>query len=118
MKTRVGVIFGGRSGEHEISLRSAITVIEQMDRDKYDVVPIAIGKDGGWLGPANALGLLPAETGEPLQDSVSRLPGRSIALVGDTRFKGLTELEATDNGKRFAELDVVFPVLHGTYGED
>ena len=52
MKTRIGVIFGGRSGEHEISVRSAKTVIEQIDKEKYDVVPIAIGKEGNWLSPA------------------------------------------------------------------
>jgi D-alanine-D-alanine ligase-like ATP-grasp enzyme len=55
MKTRIGIIFGGRSGEHEISVRSAVTVIEQIDKDKYEVVPIAISKEGKWLNPVEAL---------------------------------------------------------------
>jgi D-alanine-D-alanine ligase len=59
MKTRIGVIFGGRSGEHEVSIRSAKTVIEKLDREKYDVMPIAIDKEGRWLSPAESLKLLP-----------------------------------------------------------
>jgi D-alanine-D-alanine ligase-like ATP-grasp enzyme len=55
MKLRVGVIFGGRSGEHEIAIRSARTVIEQIDKNKYEVVPIAISQDGRWLSPAKPL---------------------------------------------------------------
>ncbi len=62
MKLKIGVIFGGRSGEHEISIRSAKTVIEQIDKDKYDVVPIAITKEGNWLNPVEALKLFPAAT--------------------------------------------------------
>ncbi|HEY0050173.1 MAG TPA: hypothetical protein VGB68_12840, partial [Pyrinomonadaceae bacterium] len=64
MKTRIGVIFGGRSGEHEISIRSAQTVIEQIDKDKYEVVPIAISSEGKWLNPVDALALLPSRTQE------------------------------------------------------
>ncbi|MGI9055436.1 MAG: D-alanine--D-alanine ligase A, partial [Pyrinomonadaceae bacterium] len=59
MKTRIGVIFGGRSGEHEISIRSAKTVIEKLDKSKYEVMPIAIANDGTWLSPAESLRLLP-----------------------------------------------------------
>ena len=60
MKTRVGVIFGGRSGEHEISIRSAKTVIENIDSDKYEVVPITIMNDGRWLSPAESVTQFPA----------------------------------------------------------
>ena len=55
MKTRVGVIYGGRSGEHEISIRSARTVIEQIDKEKYEVVPIGISREGRWLSPAESV---------------------------------------------------------------
>ena len=61
-KLRVGVIFGGRSGEHEVSVRSARAIIGAMDSRKYDVVPIAITKEGKWLSPAEATRLLPKET--------------------------------------------------------
>jgi D-alanine-D-alanine ligase len=114
MKLRVGVIFGGRSGEHEIALRSAKTVIEQIDKEKYEVVPIAIDQSGGWLNPAEAVGLLTAPTREALPESFDEFADTSIVLAGDTRLKGLT---ATD-GNLSKALDVVFPVLHGTYGED
>lgn len=114
MKTRVGVIFGGRSGEHEISIRSAQTVIEQIDREKYDVVPIAIDKNGGWLNPVESLRYLPDTTVGAVKANFDDLAGSSVALVGDTRFRGLTSLDRS----HATDLDVIFPVLHGTYGED
>ena len=61
-KIRVGLIFGGRSGEHEVSIRSARAVIDAMDATKYEVVPIAITKEGNWLAPAAAPEFLPAST--------------------------------------------------------
>ena len=61
-KLRIGVIFGGRSGEHEVSVRSARSVIEALDRSKYEIVPIAITKEGNWLAPAAAAELLPSTT--------------------------------------------------------
>ncbi|MDQ3063253.1 MAG: D-alanine--D-alanine ligase [Acidobacteriota bacterium] len=115
MKTKIGIIFGGRSGEHEISIRSAKTVIEQIDKKKYEVVPIAINKEGNWLNPSESLRLLPAGIQENLNASVGDFSINAIALVGDTKYKGLTNLE---NGGKSAPLDVVFPVLHGTFGED
>ncbi len=115
MKTRIGIIFGGRSGEHEISIRSAKTVIEQIDKNKYEVVPIAISKEGNWLNPSESLRLLPAGIQKNLNESVGNFPINAIALVGDTKYKGLTNME---NGGKSAPLDVVFPVLHGTFGED
>ena len=119
MKTRIGVIFGGRSGEHEISVRSAKTVIEQIDKEKYDVVPIAIGKEGNWLSPAESLELFPFETRQKItqgnDDGSSEFSGDKIALLGDTKYNGLINLDGDGN---FQPLDVVFPVLHGTFGED
>lgn len=119
MKTRIGVIFGGRSGEHEISIRSARTVIEQIDKDKYEVVPIAISIEGKWLSPVEALALLPAQTQEVFSGKAENLPTSAVAILGDTSFQGLTKLETAGEGEdRVSPLDVVFPVLHGTFGED
>ena len=118
MKTRIGIIFGGRSGEHEISVRSAVTVIEQIDKDKYEVVPIAISKEGKWLNPVDALEMLPSKTQELLAEQSLAFMRDTIALLGDTSFKGLTRIGPTAGEQRTAPLDVVFPVLHGTYGED
>jgi D-alanine-D-alanine ligase len=117
-KIKIGVIFGGRSGEHEVSVRSANTVIEQIDKDKYTVVPIAIDKTGKWLAPAEAAALLSAATQEFLRDSVAHDATDSIALIGDPTYQGLTKMTAKDGESQSEKLDVVFPVLHGTYGED
>lgn len=117
-KIRVGIIFGGRSGEHEVSIRSAKTVIEQINKDKYEVVPIAITKEGNWLNPMESLGLLPSSTQDLLMEDVGKYPRNAIALIGDTKYKGLTKLEAEAGEERTNSLDAVFPVLHGTYGED
>lgn len=116
-KIKIGVIFGGRSGEHEISIRSARTVIEQIDKEKYEVFPIAITKEGNWLNPMESLALLPEQTQGAVED-FENFPDESIALLGDTKYKGLLKLEAPENEARLAALDVIFPVLHGTYGED
>ena len=118
MKIRIGVIFGGRSGEHEISIRSARSVIEQIDKEKYDVLPIAITRDGRWLNPSESLDLLPAETRKFVEESVRNHPANQIALIGDTKFKGLTKLENRESENNVLPLDVIFPVMHGTFGED
>ena len=118
-KIKVGVVFGGRSGEHEVSVRSAKTVIEQIDKEKYEVVPIAITKDGKWLNPHESLNLFPAETREVLAESLANYSQNPVALIGDTNYKGLTEIGAGNEfGSKSTKLDVVFPALHGTYGED
>ena len=114
MKLRVGVVFGGRSGEHEIAIRSARTVIEQIDKDKYDVVPIAIDQAGRWLNPSQSTALLPLSAQHALPESFEDSGDAAVMLAGDTRFKGLTSLDENLN----RALDVIFPVLHGTYGED
>lgn len=117
-KIKVGIIFGGRSGEHEVSIRSAKTVIEQINKDKYEVVPIAITKEGYWLNPIESLGLLPSSTQSLLINDIGKYPRNAIALIGDTKYKGLTKLEAEIGEEKTNYLDVVFPVLHGTFGED
>jgi D-alanine-D-alanine ligase len=116
MKLRVGVIYGGRSGEHEIAIRSAKTVIEQIDKSKYEVVPIAISHDGRWLSPVESVALLAESTREHLTPETSLVEDSPVALVGDTARRGLTTFE--DHGTGLVPLDVVFPVLHGTFGED
>jgi len=115
-KLRVGVIFGGRSGEHEVSVRSARSVIEAVDKTKYEVVPIAITKEGNWLGPAAAAKLLPEEVQRKLSANALNTKTKEVAILGDPSRHGLMKL---DTGDQTTEtLDVVFPVLHGTYGED
>ncbi len=101
MKTRVGVIFGGRSGEHEISIRSAKTVIENIDSDKYEVVPIAIMNDGRWLDVEESLAFYRQETGDRRQEAEHRELLSPVSRLLSS-----------------VSLDVIFPVLHGTYGED
>ena len=117
-KLRVGVIFGGRSGEHEISIRSAGAVIEAIDHRKYDVVPIAITKEGKWLPPAAAAGLLPGKSRGLLNASIATGQEGDIALLGDPSHQGLTSLQSDGRDVSTTTLDVVFPVLHGPYGED
>ncbi|MCV4784566.1 hypothetical protein OFM36_34540, partial [Escherichia coli] len=85
MKTRVGVIFGGRSGEHEVSIRSAKSVIEQIDREKYSVIPIAIDRAGMWLDPTTSATLLPPETAGLLEKDIADINCRSVALIADPK---------------------------------
>ena len=114
-KLRVGVIFGGRSGEHEVSIRSARAIVEAIDRKKFEVIPIGITKEGKWLAPAQSAQLLPAAV-QPLLPSKTHTATGDVALLGDPSRKGLISLDSeTLNGEK---LDVVFPALHGTYGED
>jgi D-alanine-D-alanine ligase len=115
-KLRVGIIFGGRSGEHEVSIRSARSVIESIDKSKYEVVPIAITKEGNWLGAAASVRLFPLETQRLLTEEKQGRGDTNVAILGDPSRSGLVRL-----GSRATEperLDVVFPVLHGTFGED
>jgi len=110
----VGVIFGGRSGEHEVSLASAQSVIAALDKEKYEVIPIGITKEGKWIA-----------SGDPMKALQAGIPEASapVALLGDPTHKALMRLDITDQATairaiRLHELDVVFPVLHGPYGED
>ena len=104
-RLRVGVLFGGRSGEHEVSLASATAVIRGLDADKYEPVPIGITKEGHWLVGAGAQKMLP----EVLKG------GQRVMMTADPTDAALVRLDGSGGGQR---LDVVFPVMHGTYGED
>lgn len=115
-KLRVGIIFGGRSGEHEVSVRSARSVIESIDKSKYEVVPIAITKEGNWLGPAASIKLFPRETQALLADEKQERGDANVAILGDPSRSGLVKLGSHSGAPE--RLDVVFPVLHGTFGED
>src|ERR1700712_5176971 len=113
-KLRVAVVFGGRSAEHAISCVSAGSVIAALDPDRYEVVPVGIATDGRWVltDPDQRLeiadGRLPEVTG-----------GTAVSLVGDPKARGLAVLDAGSAiGPALTEVDVVFPVLHGAYGED
>ena len=112
------MIFGGRSGEHEVSLRSGRAVIEAIDHRKYEVIPLAITKTGAWLSPAAAMELLPRATVELLSQGMSE-NREALTIVGDPSRSGLVPLDAGEREASAAmPVDVVFPVLHGTYGED
>ncbi|HEY4357230.1 MAG TPA: D-alanine--D-alanine ligase family protein [Acidobacteriaceae bacterium] len=102
-KLRVGILFGGKSGEHEISLRSARSILQAINRKKYDVVELGITREGRWLQSSGARGLLSGENGQPLE------PIEEV---------GLTIAAAAAEPGAGTGLDVVFPVLHGTFGED
>ena len=115
-KLRIGVIFGGRSGEHEVSVRSAQAIIQAINQKKFDVVPIAINKEGKWLGPAQAAQLLP----ESVHSALVSFEAHSgdVALLGDPSHKGLISLQSENSSIGTEKLDVVFPALHGPFGED
>jgi D-alanine-D-alanine ligase len=106
-KIKVGVLFGGRSGEHEVSLVSASSVIAALDRSKYEVIPIGIAPDGRWISSAESLAMLKARQEISSQQESFLVPGpHRRALVNAQGQSDQTTI------------DVVFPVLHGTYGED
>jgi D-alanine-D-alanine ligase len=117
-KLRVGVVFGGRSGEHEVSIRSARAVIESIDRRKYDVFPIAITKEGKWLPPRDAAALLPKDAQVLLSSEVLSQSRADHAIPGDGPHQGLISLDSNRRSLSAEQLDVVFPVLHGPFGED
>jgi D-alanine-D-alanine ligase len=106
----VAVIFGGRSGEHEVSLRSAASIIQAMDRRKYEIIPIAITKEGRWLTSTAATKLLPHD--------VMRQATEIVALLGDPTQQALMHFDGDMHLTESQQVDVVFPVLHGPYGED
>jgi D-alanine-D-alanine ligase len=118
MKKRIGIVFGGRSGEHEISIRSAKAVIESIDTEKYEIVPLAITPDGGWLPPDVALKLLPESAAARVAEGPLTGHEGPVAVIGDTRYKGVTAFAAPAAEAFTTPVDVVFPVLHGTFGED
>jgi D-alanine-D-alanine ligase len=109
-KLRVGVIFGGRSAEHQVSLVSAASVINALDKNKYEVVPIGITSDGRWLSSPGALKLL--KDGKNLNSQAEKI------ILPDPGRKGLVGIDAPSTPADLDPLDVIFPVLHGTFGED
>src|SRR5713101_7379045 len=108
-KLRIGVIFGGRSGEHEVSIRSARSVIEAMDTSKYEVVPIAITKTGNWLAPALSAKLLPKGTQQRLSARELGSSKADVSIIGDPSRRGLARLES---GARAEPVDVIFRLRH------
>ncbi len=143
-KIRVGILFGGRSGEHEVSLLSAASILNAIDRTKYEVVPVGITKDGRWLTAEHAERLLKGETqkaaGEGARATQTQLragdpeatPGAAVLAAGESvvvppeparRDAGLAPFQTDASTLRRASdrainVDVIFPVLHGTFGED
>ncbi|MGH9578278.1 MAG: D-alanine--D-alanine ligase, partial [Terriglobales bacterium] len=133
-KLRVGVLFGGRSGEHEVSLLSAASVIDAMDKSKYEIVPIGITKEGSWVTSAHAQKLLRGSrvssrrlrAGDPEATGPAAVlaKGSSIIVPPVPRAdqSSLAPLEDATPARRLADnainVDVIFPVLHGTFGED
>ncbi|MEK6283817.1 MAG: D-alanine--D-alanine ligase family protein [Acidobacteriota bacterium] len=117
-KLRVGVIFGGQSGEHEISIRSAASVIQAINRKKYDVLPIAISREGKWLSPPEAFSLLPSAAQSLLSAETISKPQGEVAILGDPSHQGLMSFDRNGRPLEAERIDVVFPVLHGPFGED
>jgi D-alanine-D-alanine ligase len=143
-KLRVGILFGGRSGEHEVSLLSAASVVNAIDKTKYEVVPIGITKDGRWLTAEHAERLLKGNGEEQADKSVrstratqlragdpEATPGAAVLARGESvvvppeptrRDAGLAPFQTDANLRRASDrainVDVIFPVLHGTFGED
>jgi D-alanine-D-alanine ligase len=117
-KLNIGVVFGGRSGEHEISLRSARAVIENIDRTKYEIVPIAITKEGKWLSPSEATTLLPQATQALVSSEAVAKSSSNVAILGDPSRQGLVSLKGNGSSSPVQPVDVIFPVLHGPFGED
>jgi D-alanine-D-alanine ligase len=135
-KLRVGILFGGRSGEHEVSLLSAASVLNAINKDKYEVVPIGITKDGRWLTAEHAENLLQGKivleprqlrAGDPETTPAAAVLARGEAVIVPPepvhRQSGLVpfQSEATLTRRasdRAINVDVIFPVLHGTFGED
>jgi D-alanine-D-alanine ligase len=133
-RLRVGILFGGRSGEHEISLLSAASVFNAIDREKYEIVPIGITKEGRWLTAADAERLLegkpPEEerrlrAGDPEATSSAAVleSGEAVVVPPEPHRSGTmvpfqAELPTRRVSDRAINVDIIFPVLHGTFGED
>ena len=121
-KIRVGLVFGGRSSEHEVSLMSARSVMDAVDSDRYEVVPIGITKEGRWIAGGDPMRALvygqSLGTGLEYNNEFCR----PAALLGDPGNRALVQMHEKDGRavslSMVAELDVIVPVLHGPYGED
>jgi D-alanine-D-alanine ligase len=138
-KVRVGILFGGRSGEHEVSLLSAASVLNAIDKSKFEVVPIGITKEGRWLtaadaelllqGKAEAPGSAPSHlrAGDPeaMPGAAVLASGQAVVVPPEPQRQGgslapfQTEAAFTRRASdRAINVDIIFPVLHGTFGED
>jgi D-alanine-D-alanine ligase len=137
-KLRVGILFGGRSGEHAVSLLSAASVLNAIDRKKYEVVPIGITKEGQWVSASDAERLLNGGTeaegrklraGDPETTPAAAVLARGESVIvppvpSNRKAGALVPFETSartidlQGHSRALDLDVVFPVLHGTFGED
>ncbi|MGC2162373.1 MAG: D-alanine--D-alanine ligase family protein [Silvibacterium sp.] len=134
-KLRIGVLFGGRSGEHEVSLLSAASVLKAIDRKKYEITPIGITKEGQWVTASDAQRLLTGESaperhlraGDPETTSTAAVLARGESVIVPPVPSGNqtgalvpfeTEARAMHPAQSPLNLDVIFPVLHGTFGED
>lgn len=136
-KLRIGILFGGRSGEHEVSLLSAASVLKGIDLAKYEVVPIGITKEGRWLTPIHAERLLRGEShseesgrhlraGDPETTASAAVlaKGEGVIVPPVPQSQGLVPFEsgtlpaANPGSDHSIAVDVIFPVLHGTFGED
>lgn len=106
-KIVVGLLFGGRSGEHEVSLRSASAVAKNLDLTKYEIVPIAIAKDGKWYGPI--------AIDDIIKFNPQKYKGNEVTILPQPNNKLLIKL---NDFSQSIKLDVVFPIMHGTFGED
>ena len=111
-KLRVGVIFGGKSAEHEVSLQSAKNIVEAIDKEKFDVTLLGIDKQGEWHVNDASSYLLNAEN--PALISLNH-SNKNVALIPGQEQQ---QLIAADNATALAQLDVIFPIVHGTLGED
>jgi D-alanine-D-alanine ligase len=137
-KTKVGVLFGGRSGEHEVSLLSAASVLKAINKDKYEVVPIGISKEGRWLTATHAERLLQGNAnsgdgsqsqlraGDPAATSSAAVLAKGDSVIvppvpqshGMMPFESAAKAGASLQDEPGIQVDVIFPVLHGTFGED
>src|SRR5271157_4645976 len=147
-RLRVGILFGGRSGEHEVSSLSAASVVNAIDKTKYEVVPIGITKDGRWLTAEHAemllrggkqASVLPAPEKHLRAGDPEATPGAAVLATGesvvvppeparreaglapfqtDARTDAKTDANLRRASDRAINVDVIFPVLHGTFGED
>src|SRR5438105_3545565 len=138
-KLRVGILFGGRSGEHEVSLLSAASVFKAIDQNKYEVVPIGITKEGRWLTASDAERLLHGTSDEGNASGGARATlragdpdstasaavlqnGESVVVPPEPHKSSMTPFQTDTPVRRASDrainVDVIFPVLHGTFGED
>lgn len=111
-KIRLALLYGGRSGEHQVSIASATSVMQAIDRQKYDVLPVYLTPEGRWLPEVEPQAMLPRGVQPP--------PRSAVLLSSDPHQQGLLSLPNREGGQGEAirTVDVVFPLLHGTYGED